>query len=191
MNPGGQPSPAPQPARRGRPPGTVALTEEIAQKIVDYTKAGAFDYVAAEAAGISARTFRDWIARGEGTHPTRASTPKLRRFAQRVAQAKAEARTSAEVRVHRDQPASWLAHAARSKPDREGWTTPSVVPGEEGTGVTSFEERIAEWDRQAAERDRQAATSATSDCPDADCACPFHQRRYVDELERSRRSHSD
>jgi len=191
MNPGGEPRPATKPARRGRPPGTDALTEEIAQTILTYVRAGAFDHVAAEAAGISARTFRDWIARGEGTHPTRAPTAKLRRFAAEVRRAKAEARAAAEIRVYRERPASWLAHAARSKPDQEGWTTPSVVRGEEGTQVTSFEERIAEWDRQAAERDRQAAAAATSDCPDADCACPFHQRRYFDELERSRRSQSD
>ncbi len=37
--------------------------------------------MAAEAAGISPRTFRDWMARGEGTHPERAPTPKLRRGA--------------------------------------------------------------------------------------------------------------
>jgi hypothetical protein len=55
---------------------------------VTYVRAGAFDYVAAEAAGVSARTFSDWMARGEGRHPTRVPTPKLRAFAREVARAR-------------------------------------------------------------------------------------------------------
>jgi hypothetical protein len=58
-----------QPRRRGRPPGSESLTTERYETILSYIRGGAFDYVAAEMAGISARTFRDWIARGEDTHP--------------------------------------------------------------------------------------------------------------------------
>jgi len=106
---------------RGRPRGSVSLTKERRDKIVAYIRAGAFDYVAAEAVGISARTFRDWMARGEG-RGARASTPKLRAFAEEVREARAQARIAAEVRVHRDQPTYWLAHAARTRAEREGWT---------------------------------------------------------------------
>jgi hypothetical protein len=102
----------------------VALTEEIARRILSYIRAGVFDYVAAEAAGVSDRTFYDWIARGEGRHPSRPPTSRLRAFARDVRTAKAEARVFAEIRVHEKRPEYWLTHAARSKPEREGWTEP-------------------------------------------------------------------
>ena len=55
---------------RGRPVGSVSLTPEIEQTILTYIGGGAFAHAAAEAAGISARTFHDWIARGEGRDPS-------------------------------------------------------------------------------------------------------------------------
>src|SRR2546428_3985173 len=118
---------------RGRPPGSVALTNEVEGTVINFIRAGAFDYVAAQAAGISARTFREWIQRGEGRHPTKRPTARLRRFAERVAQAKAEARLDAEVLVHRDSPMYWLTRAARSKPDKEGWSEPAR--GSDGSPV--------------------------------------------------------
>src|SRR6185503_18217756 len=98
--------------------------------IVGLIRAGAFDYVAAEAAGFSARTFREWVERGEGTHPTRKATPKLRKFAEEVRRAKAQARALAETTVYREKPERWLARAAPTKPDREGWTN-APKPSEE------------------------------------------------------------
>src|SRR5947209_4968597 len=87
--------------KTGRPLGSVTLTEQIVDTIVSYVRAGAFDHVAAEAAGISARTFRDWMARGEG-RGSRASSRKLRAFAERVREAQAEARAGAEIRVFQE-----------------------------------------------------------------------------------------
>jgi hypothetical protein len=139
------------PRRRGRPPGSESLTKERYQTILTYIRAGAFDYVAAEAAGVSARTFREWVARGEGTHPTRGSTPKLRRFAKEVRRAKAEVRAAAEVRMHREHPAQWLKYVARTRPEREGWTEPRAGKAGEPTSGDSFEERLRrydEWKRQ-------------------------------------------
>jgi len=43
--------------RRGRPPGSVSLTSETEQTIIAFTRAGAFASAAAEAAGVSVRTF--------------------------------------------------------------------------------------------------------------------------------------
>ena len=132
---------------RGRPPGTVSLTDEITEKIVAYIRAGGFDYAAAEAAGVSDRTFRDWMARGEGRHLYRSPTPKLRRFAAAVRQARAEARIGAEIRVYREQPRYWLAHTARSTLERPGWTlTKDQQPLQQG----SLEERIREADERDA-----------------------------------------
>jgi hypothetical protein len=183
-------------SRRGRPPGSTSLTPQIQHLIVSYIQAGATDHAAAEAAEISDRTFYDWIARGEGTHPSRPSTPKLRRFAQAVRQAKAIARVGAETRVYQERPAYWLAHAARSKPGREGWTDPG--PEQEQRGPT-LEERIAERERGEKDPDvlihalengntlaervaawdlRRAREAApVPDCPDPTCPCTHHKRR--------------
>ncbi len=90
-------------------------------------------YVAAEAAGISARTFREWMERGEGRHPTRPATPKLRRFVRMIDRARAEARVAAEAGIYREDPKFWLTHVARSRPDREGWTEPVAEDEAEGT----------------------------------------------------------
>jgi hypothetical protein len=133
---------------RGRPPDSIALTEETSGTILAYMRAGAFDYVAAEAAGVPARTFYDWIARGEGRHPSRPPTRRLRAFAQAVRTARAEARLAAEVRVHRDRPQYWLAHAARSKPDREGWTDPPPSEQESTGLLESIVRSLDEQDRR-------------------------------------------
>jgi len=49
----------------------VKLTADLEDKIAAYIQAGVADYIAAETAGIDARTFRDWMARGEGRHLSR------------------------------------------------------------------------------------------------------------------------
>lgn len=111
-------------SRRGRPVGSIKLTAEAEAKILTYIEAGAADYIAAEAAGIDARTFRDYLQRGRGEHPTRAATPQLRQFAQAVMEAKARARAAREIQAAEHHVPFWLTHMARSKPEREGWTEP-------------------------------------------------------------------
>jgi hypothetical protein len=179
--------------RRGRPPGSVSLDEEKAWKIVNLIRSGVFDYVAAEAVGVSDRTFRDWMARGEGTHETRSSTPKLRKFAEDVRSARAEARAAAENKVYSERPAYWLSRAARSKPSREGWTE---IDPEQQEDEPTLEERIAELDRQGgveglihalemgetlrervAAREIRGALEAAAQCPDPDCQCAHNKRK--------------
>lgn len=72
----------------GRP---TELTPEIANGIILALRTGAPIEVAAESQGVAAATFYEWVRRGEGTHPTRPSTPAYAEFAERVARAKAEA----------------------------------------------------------------------------------------------------
>jgi hypothetical protein len=74
---------------------------------------------AAAAAGVSQRTLRDWIERGEGRHPTRPLTPKLQRFARRYRQAQGETTVLSEHQLHEENPKAWLAYTARSLPDEE------------------------------------------------------------------------
>lgn len=177
--------------RRGRPPGSVALTPEIQQRIVAFIRAGVFKCVAARAAGISPRTFHDWMARGEGSHSSRSCTRKLRAFYQAVDQALAEARASAEIRVHQQHPAQWLKYAARTRPDEEGWSDPGRLQGEEVRPGDTLEERLAALDEQEDREDALAARGATSECAEPQCPCPYHQRRFSDEFQRLRSRRTD
>jgi hypothetical protein len=176
----------------------VALTPEIQETIIAFIRAGAFDYVAAQAAGISPRTFHDYMARGEGRNPTRRPTARLRAFAQAVRRAQAEARVAAETRVFQERPHWWLTHTARTLPGQDGWTAPpkEQVP----TGVLeqwmagfdetaspktgTLEERLAEIERQDQEETRRKAQAEVSGCSEGDCACVYHERRYDDAIKR-------
>jgi hypothetical protein len=148
-----EPAPRSKAKRRGRPAGSVGLTQEIWDTIINYTRAGAMAYVAAEAAGIEVRTFREWVQRGEGRHPTRSVSSKLRRFAREVRKAQAEARVAAEIRANQEDVKFWLKHVARSRPGREGWT--ELAHEEEARdGATAFDAKAV----LAARLDGRAAT---------------------------------
>jgi hypothetical protein len=165
--------------RRGRPSGSVKLTADLEDKITAYIQAGVADYIAAETAGIDARTFRDWMARGEGRHPTRKRTPHLVRFATRVREAQAKARASREVVVAERDPKFWLTHMARSKPGREGWTEPVEEPEEALAPATpAYEPSLDE----AAEivRVLLEAGALKIPCPDPNCRCAFHREAHDD-----------
>jgi hypothetical protein len=106
----------------------MRLTDEQTNLIIAAIEAGATDYVAAQAAGISARTFRELRQRAEGRHPTRRVTPLLVEFFGRVDEAAARARMKHEIEIAIKDPRHWLANRARSKPGLDGWTEP--VPDE-------------------------------------------------------------
>ncbi len=99
--------PGNSPRPRGRPPGSISLTREKEEKILTLIGAGASDSMAAEAAGVSARTFREWMARADG-RSDRPPTPKLRAFRKKVGIARALARVDAEIRLFRENPKLWL-----------------------------------------------------------------------------------
>jgi hypothetical protein len=132
------------PARRGRPDGSVKLTPEIEQVILQCLVAGMADFIAAEFAGIDERTFRDWVCRGEGRHPTRSCTPQLRSFARAVMRAKAQGRGAREIDVAQRSPQFWLTHMARSKPGREGWTEPIEDPTASQMAVPIYQPSLEE-----------------------------------------------
>jgi len=84
---------------------------------------GAFDWVAAQAAGISPTTFREWMARGEGRDPERPEMKEYAAFAAQVRQARAIARSKAEITVRQDNPLAWLRYGpGREKTNEPGWT---------------------------------------------------------------------
>ena len=162
--------------RRSRPMEDDPITEERRRKILTYIRAGVFDHVAAQAVGISPRTFRDWIARGEG-RGQRPATPELARFAREVRAAKADARIAAEVRVYREQPAYWLSRAARTREATEGWTEPA-----EGDPAERSMRRVqAMSDEELAREIERIKARLVADgllwsppCSRARCRCEFH-----------------
>jgi hypothetical protein len=95
------------------------LNEQTTAKVVEAIEGGAFDWVAAEAAGIGRRTFYDWLARGER------GDRRYIEFLVRVRRARAEARVSAESLVRQRDPLSWLRLGpGRERDDGPGWTAP-------------------------------------------------------------------
>lgn len=90
------------------------------RQVVETVRRGAFDWVAAEAAGISRSTYYRWMARGErGEQP-------YDRFAVDVRRAKAQARIGAEQWVRDKDPLSWLRLGpGRERRGEPGWTQPA------------------------------------------------------------------
>jgi hypothetical protein len=100
----------------------ISLTPSIVQQIVAGIRAGAYPHVAAEAAGVPAATFADWLQRGEQNHR------RYREFAAQVRQAQAQARLKAEIDARAADPRFWLRHGpGRETTEAPGWTQPVKV----------------------------------------------------------------
>ena len=154
---------------------------EVANTIFAYIRAGAYDYIAAEAAGISARTLREWVARGEA-RSSRPGSDSYSRFAAGYRLAKAEARATAEMKVFEEHPAYWLAHTARSAPERPGWSG-ADAPAHQGI-LTSAQ---AEEARRLASVFAGLALCRNSRllvprCSNRRCRCMWHRERTASEL---------
>lgn len=102
------------------------LTQELISNICKYISAGVWDYVAAEAVGVSQTTFYRWLQEGEAEEPD----PLKREFWESVMAAKAKARANAELRVHHEKPETWLLKGpGREKAGRPGWTNETTLNG--------------------------------------------------------------
>lgn len=106
----------------GRP---TVFDATVVEVLAEEIRRGAYAWVAAEAAGISKRTFYRWIERGErGEEP-------FAGLEARVRQARAQARMGAEQRVREQSPLSWLRLGpGRERADEPGWTQAVVARGE-------------------------------------------------------------
>lgn len=93
------------------------LTPELQDEIVAYIANGSYDYVAAQAAGISRSTYYRWYE--SGSRPgSRYST-----FRRAVDEARARARVVAENAVFKTKPEVWLRYGpGRERPGAPGWT---------------------------------------------------------------------
>ena len=151
----------------------MSLRAEKADEIILLLRGGASLRSAAQISGIPLRTLQEWISRGEGRSQKHA-TPKLKTFAKDVRKAQAEARASAEVRVHERQPATWLR-------------TEAADPG--GSADASEDEAPSpEAIRELARRVRDAllvtdASEVVPACSNPRCRCVFHRERTPEEQE--------
>jgi hypothetical protein len=114
---------------------------------------------------------QEWVSRGEG-RSQKSATPKLKAFAKEVRKAQAEARASAEVRVHERQPATWLRREAAD-------------PGE-SVDAADDEAPNPERIRDLARRVRDSllladAYEVVPVCPNSRCRCVFHRERTHEE----------
>ena len=96
------------------------LTPESTEKICESIRAGCYDYVACEAAGISQSTFYLWLQQAE----EEGADPFILEFSESVRRARAEARSIAERAVFADKPEIWLLKGpGRERPGRDGWAS--------------------------------------------------------------------
>ena len=103
------------------PPNDPLFVPEVVQLIVSFIRAGAYPWVAAEAAGVPKETFESWLAWGKT-----AGGPAYAAFHQQVRRAAAQCRAKAEMALRESNPEFWLAHGpARERETLPGW---SAVP---------------------------------------------------------------
>jgi hypothetical protein len=112
------------------------LTPERHKTIVAAIRAGAFDWIAAEANGIDRETFKLWIRTG-----ARKKREPYLSFVHDVRAARAQARLAAEIEVRRDQPFSWLRFGPGRERDGEpGWTESTELKHSGSVGVMYSQE---------------------------------------------------
>lgn len=95
------------------------LTPEVEQQICAFIRQGAYDWVAAEAAGVPRDLFEKWLRFGASKRPRE----KFKQFLRRVRQARAQARLFAETEARGKDVKFWLrCGPGREAPDRPGWS---------------------------------------------------------------------
>lgn len=122
------------------------LTPEREAQILASIRAGAFDWVAARAAGVSVPTFYRWLADKRKPY---------RDFAEKVAEARAVARLSVEIEVRKKSPEFWLSRGpGRERPGEPGWSEKTILehtgPGG-GPVKTETQARIVHDDSRVAQ----------------------------------------
>jgi hypothetical protein len=108
-------------AKAGR---KLKLAPELVQAISTHIRDGAFDWVAAQAAGIGTTTYYRWLEWGA----RRGARRVYREFREAILTARAEARVQAEMRVYQEDRATWLLRGpGRERPGQPGWAASAGV----------------------------------------------------------------
>jgi hypothetical protein len=106
--------------RLGRRP--LFLDPTVRDRILAAIRSGAWDYQAAQAAGVHKDTFQDWMTRGRLAREQGDDTDPYYLFRLSVEQAKAEARIRAEQLVFERRPDLWLLKGpGRERRGEPGW----------------------------------------------------------------------
>lgn len=105
----------------GRP---TKLNDETQAIILEWIGKGAYDWVAAQAAGIDPSTFKNWMKRDEDIYIE---------FQRQVRMARARVRAEVEAQVRKEAPFNWLRFGpGRERPGEPGWTDSTAVTNGEG-----------------------------------------------------------
>jgi hypothetical protein len=97
------------------------VTEALVADIATRVQGGAFPHVAAEAAGIPAEVFQEWMERG--SRP--GAREPYRSLAIRVRNAHGHARCMAEVDLRQNEPKAWLLNGpGKISEALPGWSAP-------------------------------------------------------------------
>jgi hypothetical protein len=100
------------------------ITDEFVNSVCAFIRSGGFAHVAAEAAGVPADVFANWLRYGT----RRRRNPLYRRLLNGVRQALATARLRAELELYKAKSRDWLLHGpGRERPDAPGWTAMARV----------------------------------------------------------------
>lgn len=114
----------------GRKPKLKALIldqPELYARMLQFIRAGAYDYQVAQAIGIDHTTFAAWMRKGAASHGG-----PYRKFYREVSQARAQCRILAEVSVRQDDPKYWLTHGpGKTRAGQPGWTDQVIIGGDE------------------------------------------------------------
>ena len=112
-----------------------AVTEVLIGEIILRVRSGAFPHVAAEAAGVPAEVFQEWMERG--SRP--GAREPYRGLAEQVRHAHGHARCVSEVALRQKDPKAWLLNRPGKNSDNlPGWTMPvkgQTKPQRPGAGV--------------------------------------------------------
>lgn len=121
---------APKLGRKGKIHRLMKGAPEVYRKVVMFIEQGCYDYVAAEAMGVTADTWRKWMRRGEEEAADGKNT-YYARFFRDISMASARARLMAELEVRRDDPKFFLTHGpGKPRPNRPGWSNRVEVAGD-------------------------------------------------------------
>lgn len=93
-------------AKVGRP---SKLTATVKQTLLSAIATGCHIDSACAFAGVDYNTVREWIQRGEGTHPTRSTTKEYADFAEEITRAIAQAEVTLVKRVNDATKDDWRA----------------------------------------------------------------------------------
>jgi len=130
----------------------ILLTPQVADEICNYLIGGAYEHVAAEAAGVPYEIYQRWIAQGDKSLSGKFGGKKTvyRDLALRVRKAKATARLLAETEMREKHPQAWLkCGPGREQPNRPGWSkevAPVIVEDHRQINILASVEWSKLWD---------------------------------------------